>query len=137
MTLSRFLLTAVSSLLLVCTAQAQTLKIGASAGVHADTLAAAVADAKKAGLDVKIVEFTDWTTPNEAVASGDLDLNYFQHQAFLDNAIQQRGYKFAVAGIGVLPNIGLFSYKIKRFDELKEGAKVAVASDPVNQGRGL
>ena len=137
MKLTRLLLTAVSSLLLVCTAHAQTLKIGASAGVHADALAAAVADARKAGLDVKIVEFTDWTTPNEAVATGDLDLNYFQHQAFLDNAIQQRGYKFAVAGIGVLPNIGLFSYKIKRFDELKDGAKVAVASDPVNQGRGL
>ena len=63
MKLTRFLLTAVSSLLLVCTAQAQTLKIGASAGVHADTLAAAVAEAKKAGLDVKIVEFTDWTRP--------------------------------------------------------------------------
>lgn len=137
MKLSQLLLTALSSLLLSGLVQAQTLKIGASAGVHADTLAAAVADAKKAGLDVKIIEFTDWTTPNEAVASGDLDLNYFQHQAFLDNAIQQRGYKFAVAGIGVLPNIGLFSYKIKGFDELKPGAKVAVASDPVNQGRGL
>ena len=96
-----------SSLLLSGMVQAQTLKIGASAGVHADTLAAAVADAKKAGLDVKIIEFTDWTTPNEAVASGDLDLNYFQHQAFLDNAIQQRGYKFAVAGIGVLPSAAL------------------------------
>ena len=118
-------------------AQAQTLRIGASAGVHADTVAAAVAEAKKQGLDVKVIEFTDWTTPNEALAAGDLDLNYFQHQAFLDNAIQQRGYKFAVAGIGVLPNIGLFSYKIKHFEELKEGAKVAVASDPVNQGRGL
>ena len=129
--------TAFAALLLSVSAQAQTLKIGASAGVHADALAAAVADAKKAGLDVKIVEFTDWTTPNEAVAAGDLDLNYFQHQAFLDNAIAQRGYKFAVAGVGVLPNIGLFSYKIKRFDELKDGAKVAVASDPVNQGRGL
>lgn len=118
-------------------ASAQTLRIGASAGVHADTVAAAVADAKKQGLDVKVIEFTDWTTPNEALAAGDLDLNYFQHQAFLDNAIQQRGYKFAVVGIGVLPNIGLFSYKIKRFDELKDGARVAVASDPVNQGRGL
>ena len=137
MKLPRLLLTLVSSLLLSGLAQAQTLKIGASAGVHADTLAAALPEARKAGLDVKIIEFTDWTTPNEAVATGDLDLNYFQHQAFLDNAIQQRGYPFAVAGIGVLPNIGLFSYRIKRFDELKDGAKVAVASDPVNQGRGL
>lgn len=118
-------------------AQAQPLKIGASAGVHADTLAAALPDAKKAGLDVKIIEFTDWTTPNAALAAGDLDVNYFQHQAFLDNAIKERGYKFEVVGLGVLPNIGLFSYKVKSFAEVKDGAKVGVASDPVNQGRGL
>ena len=115
----------------------QTLRIGASAGVHADALHAAVADARKAGLDVKVIEFTDWTTPNEALANGDLDLNYFQHQAFLDNAIKQRGYKFEVAGVGVLPNIGLFSQRIKALSELKDGASVAVANDPVNQGRGL
>ena len=131
------LVSLLSGLLLACTVHAQTLKIGASAGVHADTLEAAVAEAKKQGLDVKIVEFTDWTTPNAALESGDLDLNYFQHQAFLDNAIKQRGYKFAVVGVGVLPNIGLFSYKIRRFEDLKDGAQVAVASDPVNQGRGL
>lgn len=136
---NQFILAAASSLLFwgAAHAQNQTLKIGASAGVHADTLAAAVADAKKAGLDVKIVEFTDWTTPNAALAAGDLDVNYFQHQAFLDNAVKERGYKFAVVGLGVLPNIGLFSYKIKNFSELKDGAKVGVASDPVNGGRGL
>ena len=133
----KLLLSLISGLVLACTVHAQTLKIGASAGVHADTLEAAVAEAKKQGLDVRIVEFTDWTTPNAALESGDLDLNYFQHQAFLDNAIKQRGYKFAVVGLGVLPNIGLFSYKIKRFEDLKEGAQVAVANDPVNQGRGL
>lgn len=126
-----------AGLLITATAQAQTLRIGASAGVHADALHAAVADARKAGLDVKVVEFTDWTTPNEALANGDLDLNYFQHQAFLDNAVKNRGYKFEVVGLGVLPNIGLFSYKIKSFAELKDGATVAVANDPINQGRGL
>ena len=137
MKISRFITALATGLLFALSASAQTLRIGASAGVHADALHAAVADARKQGLDVKVIEFTDWTTPNEALAAGDLDLNYFQHQAFLDNAIQQRGYKFAVAGIGVLPNIGLFSYRIKKFSELKDGAQVGVASDPVNQGRGL
>lgn len=131
------LVSLLSGLLLLGAAQAQTLKIGASAGVHADALHAAVADARKEGLDVKVIEFTDWTTPNAALAAGDIDINYFQHQAFLDNAVRERGYKFAVAGLGVLPNIGLFSYKIKSFAELKDGAKVGVASDPVNGGRGL
>ncbi|NML18861.1 MetQ/NlpA family ABC transporter substrate-binding protein [Azohydromonas caseinilytica] len=134
---TRLLLTALSTVLVWGAAQAQALKIGASAGVHADTLDAAAREARKQGLDVKVIEFTDWTTPNAALAAGDLDANYFQHQAFLDNAIKERGYKFAVAGVGVLPNIGLFSYRIKNFGELKDGAKVGVASDPVNQGRGL
>jgi D-methionine transport system substrate-binding protein len=134
---SRLLLPLLASLFVWGAAQAQTLKVGASAGVHADTMEAAAREARKQGLDVKVIEFTDWTTPNTALQAGDLDLNYFQHQAFLDNAIKERGYKFAVAGVGVLPNIGLFSYRIKKLDELKDGAKVAVASDPVNQGRGL
>jgi len=137
MKLQKFLLSALAAFLVTGAAQAQTLKIGASAGVHADALNAAIKDAKKQGLDVKVIEFTDWTTPNTALEAGDLDLNYFQHQAFLDNAIKQRGYKFAVVGVGVLPNIGLFSYKIKKFDELKDGAQVAIANDPANQGRGL
>ncbi|WP_157264347.1 MetQ/NlpA family ABC transporter substrate-binding protein [Azohydromonas aeria] len=134
---SRLLLSFLAGFFVWGAAQAQTLKVGASAGVHADTMEAAAREARKQGLDVKVIEFTDWTTPNTALQAGDLDLNYFQHQAFLDNAVKERGYKFAVAGIGVLPNIGLFSYRIKKFDELKDGAKVAVASDPVNQGRGL
>lgn len=116
---------------------AQTLKVGVTPGALADSVQVAIQEAKKQGLDVKLVEFTDWTTPNEALASGDIDVNYFQHQAFLDNAIKERGYKFGVAGVGVLSNIGLYSYRIKRFEDLKEGAKVGVASDPVNQGRGL
>ncbi len=130
---------AIAAMLLMSAAPvaAQTLKIGASAGVHADTVRAAVAEAKRQGLDVKIIEFTDWTLPNEALAAGDLDLNYYQHQHFLDHAIRQRGYKFAVVGVGVLSNVGLFSLKVKRLEDLKEGARVALASDPTNQVRGL
>ena len=61
---------------------AQTLKVGVTPGALADSVQVAIQEAKKQGLDVKLVEFTDWTTPNEALASGDIDVNYFQHQAF-------------------------------------------------------
>jgi len=118
-------------------AQAAPLKIGVTPGALADSVEVAAAEARKQGLDVKVIEFTDWTTPNVALASGDLDLNYFQHQAFLDNAIKERGYAFKSVGVGVLPNIGLYSSRVQRFDQLKPGARVGVASDPVNQGRGL
>jgi D-methionine transport system substrate-binding protein len=129
-----------SALLLASTsllAHAQVIKIGVTPGALADSVNVAAQEAKKQGLEVKVIEFTDWTTPNSALQSGDIDVNYFQHQAFLDNAIKERGYKFHSAGLGVLANIGLYSYKVKRFEDLKEGAKVGVANDPVNQGRGL
>ncbi|WOI47978.1 MetQ/NlpA family ABC transporter substrate-binding protein [Acidovorax sp. BLS4] len=123
------------------TATAQTpappLRIGVTPGSLADSVQVAAQEARQQGLDVKVIEFTDWTAPNTALAAGDIDLNYFQHQAFLDNAIRERGYAFVSVATGLLPNIGLYSLKVQRFADLKDGARVGVANDPVNQGRGL
>lgn len=118
-------------------AAAQTVKIGLLPGVYADSVNAVVDEAKAKGLDIQIVEFTDWTTPNIALQSGDIDVNYFQHQPFMDNASKARGYEFASAGVGVLANIGLYSLKHKSFEEIPQGGTVAIANDPINQGRGL
>lgn len=118
--------------------QAQTpLRIGVTPGALADSIEVAAAEARHQGLDVQVIEFSDWTTPNTALAAGDLDVNYFQHQAFLDNAIKERGYALRSVGVGILSNIGLYSTRVKSFAELRDGAVVGVASDPVNQGRGL
>ncbi len=116
---------------------AAELRIGVTPGALADSIQVAATEAKAKGLDVRIVEFSDWTTPNVALDSGDLDLNYFQHQAFLDNAVRQNGFKLKSVGLGLLPNIGLYSERYTRLTDLPAGAKVAVANDPVNQGRGL
>lgn len=118
-------------------AVAETVKVGVVPGVYADSIEALIPEAKAKGLDIEVVEFSDWTTPNIALQSGDIDVNYFQHQPFLDNAISERGYDFKSAGIGVLANIGLYSLKHKSFDEVPDGGTVAIANDPVNQGRGL
>jgi D-methionine transport system substrate-binding protein len=76
-------------------------------------------------------------TPNEALQSGDIDANLFQHIPFLNNAIEARGYKFTpIAPTYVLP-VGLYSKKIAKIDEVHPGSTVAVASDPVNEARGL
>lgn len=118
-------------------AAAETIRIGVLPGVYADSVAAAVDDAKAQGLDVKVIEFSDWTTPNLALQSGDIDVNYFQHRPFMDNAAKAAGFDFADAGIGILANIGLYSLKHKSFAEIPDRGTVAVASDPVNQGRCL
>ena len=130
-------LVATAALIFSVPAMAETLKVGVVPGVYADSIQALVPEAKAKGLDIQIVEFSDWTTPNIALQSGDIDVNYFQHQPFLDNAISERGYDFKSAGIGVLANIGLYSLKYKKFEDIPDGGKVAIANDPVNQGRGL
>ena len=116
---------------------ADKLRIGVVPGAYGDSVAVAAKEAKRQGIDVQVVEFTDWTTPNVALDAGDLDLNYFQHQPFLDNAIQKNGYKLASAGTGILSNVGLYSLKYKSLTALPQGAKVGIANDPVNQGRAL
>lgn len=118
-------------------AMAETLTIGVTPGSLADSIEVAATEARSQGLDVKVIEFTDWTTPNVALNAGDLDVNYFQHQAFLDNAVAETGYKLKSVAVGLLPNLGLYSSKFKSFGDLPQGGRVGVASDPVNQGRGL
>jgi D-methionine transport system substrate-binding protein len=116
---------------------AEPLKVGTSSGPVADIIQFAAARAKDQALDVKVVEFSDWVTPNEALQSGDIDANLFQHIPFLNAAIEARGYKFTpVAPTYVIP-VGLYSKKIGKIDEVHEGSTVAVASDPVNEARGL
>ena len=104
---------------------ARPLKVGVTPGAYADSVIAAAADAKARGLDVEAVEFSDWTTPNLALDSGDIDVNYFQHRPFLDNAIKERGYRFTDVGVGTLANIGLYSLKHKSFAEIPDRGSVA------------
>lgn len=128
---------AVALSLMTAAATAQTLTIGVTPGSLADSVEVAASEAREQGLDVRVIEFSDWATPNIALNAGDLDLNYFQHQAFLDNAVAETGFALTSIATGILPNLGLYSSRHASFDDLPEGGRVGVASDPVNQGRGL
>lgn len=112
------------------------LKLGTTAA-FAPPLEAAVAEAEKQGLKVELIEFSDWIAPNVSLANGDIDVNYFQHIPFLENAKKEAGYDLVPYAPGVINNVGLYSRQYKSFDALPKGAKVAIANDPVNGGRGL
>lgn len=103
----------------------------------AKPLQVAADEAKQQGLNVKLVEFSDWNTPNITLNHGDIDANFFQHQPFLDNAKKETDFKIKAFAKGAATHVGLYSKKIKSFDELKDHAKVVVPNDPVNQGRAL
>ncbi|MCP1633484.1 MetQ/NlpA family ABC transporter substrate-binding protein [Kerstersia gyiorum] len=118
-------------------AGAQTLKVGVTPGALADSAQIAADEARAAGLEVQIVEFTDWTLPNTALVNGDLDLNYYQHQAFLDTFNRENRQDLRSVGPGVRGNIGLFSRRYTTLASLPQGARVALANDTSNQTRAL
>jgi D-methionine transport system substrate-binding protein len=133
----RSLLAAAAVFPFVARAADAPLKIGSPAGPFGDILGYAIELAHRQGLEAKKIEFTDWITPNEALALGDIDANLFQHIPFLNAAIKARGYQLVpIAATTVMP-MALFSHKLKSLDQVPAGATVAIANDPVNGARGL
>ena len=114
----------------------QELVIGISPS-FAKPLQAAAAEAEQQGIHVKLVEFSDWNTPNITLNHGDIDANFFQHQPFLDNAKKETDFKIKAFDVGAATHVGLYSKKYQRFEDLPESAKVVIPNDPVNQGRAL
>ncbi|MCZ8313739.1 MetQ/NlpA family ABC transporter substrate-binding protein [Phreatobacter sp.] len=119
-------------------AQARTpLRVGVTAGPHAQILEAVKPVAAARGLDLRIVEFSDFILPNAALAAGDLDLNSYQHKPFLDQ--QNADRKYGLVGVGFTVNfpIGVYSKRHKSFAEVPAGAQVSIPNDPTNGARAL
>ncbi|AWT42037.1 MULTISPECIES: MetQ/NlpA family ABC transporter substrate-binding protein [Streptomyces] len=93
--------------------------------------------AEKAGLDLEVKEFTDYVTPNTATEDGSVGANYFQNQPYLDDFNKKKGTHIVPVVTVHLEPLGLYSHKVKKADELKSGATVAVPNDTVNEARAL
>lgn len=113
------------------------IKIGATAGPHAEVVEAVAKEAEKQGIKIKVVEFSDYITPDKALADGDVDLVSYQHKPFLDNFNKQNGTDLTAIGNTILMRMGVYSNKVKSVDQLQDGAIVAIPNDPTNGGRGL
>ncbi|MDQ8038940.1 MAG: MetQ/NlpA family ABC transporter substrate-binding protein [Rickettsiella sp.] len=88
-------------------------------------------------LDIKIIEFSDYSLPNMALNDGSLDANMFQHQFFLDEEIKNKHYSLVpIAKLFVYP-MGIYSQKIQHLNELKQNAIIAIPNDPSNEARAL
>lgn len=115
----------------------KAISIGVVPGAHADVMEFVKSLAEKKGLHIKIVEFNDYILPNAALAQGDIDLNSYQHQPFLDEQIKSRHYKLTPIGKTILFPIALYSRKITNIKDLKDKATIAIPNDPTNGGRAL
>jgi D-methionine transport system substrate-binding protein len=114
------------------------LKVGTISGPDSQLIEVAKKVAKdKYGLDIKIIEFTDYVEPNTALNDGSIDANIFQHQPYLTKQIQDRHYKLVSVGKTFVFPMGVYSKKIKHFGEIPQGATIAIPNDPSNEGRAL
>ncbi|MFO7307209.1 MAG: MetQ/NlpA family ABC transporter substrate-binding protein [Pseudomonadota bacterium] len=118
-------------------AQAETIKVGVTPGPHAQILEAVKPIAAKKGLDIEIIEFSDYVVPNAALDAGELHANSFQNQPYLDNQVADRGFKIESVGLTVNFPLGIYSKKYKSWSEVPDGATIAIQNDPTNGGRSL
>lgn len=114
-----------------------TLKIGASPVPHSEILAFIKEDLEAEGINLEIVEFTDYVTPNLSLNDEEIDANFFQHGPYLESFNQEHGLSLqGVVEVHVEP-LGLYSKKIETVEDLKERATIAIPNDPTNGGRAL
>ncbi|TAM75488.1 MetQ/NlpA family ABC transporter substrate-binding protein [bacterium] len=118
-------------------AEPQHLKIGVTAGPHAEVMDVVKRVAARQGLDIQIIEFTDYIQPNAALDGGDLDANSFQHQPYLDGQVKDRHYQIVSIAKTLDFPMGIYSRKIKHLADVKPGARFGLPNDPTNEGRAL
>lgn len=113
------------------------IKVGATPDPHGVLLELVKDNLAEEGYDLQIVEFTDYVTPNEALASGELDANYFQHLPYMESANAERGYHLVNAGGIHIEPLALYSNDYDSIEAIPDGATIAIPNDPTNEGRAL
>lgn len=88
-------------------------------------------------IELELVVFEDYATPNTALSSGDLDLNAYQHRLFLEEYNADAGDDLVEIAATTFNPLGLYSDTITSVEEIEEGYSVAIPNDPSNGGRAL
>ncbi|HEV7437608.1 MAG TPA: MetQ/NlpA family ABC transporter substrate-binding protein [Pseudorhizobium sp.] len=135
--MKKFILAAAIAAFAAGSAAAETIKVGVTPGPHAQIMEKVKEVAATKGLDIEILEFSDYVVPNQALNDGELNANSFQHQPYLDNQVTDRGFDLVSVAKNVNFPMGVYSKKVKSLDELEDGATVSIPNDPTNGGRAL
>ena len=114
----------------------KTVRIGIT-GSNDPALQAVVKKVKKEGINIKVVEFSDYSQPNTALAQGEIDMNDFQTYTFQSDWNKKHKTNIVSIGETVVAPMSLFSKKITSLSQLKKGDKIAIPNDVTNEGRPL
>ncbi|MBA4117719.1 MAG: metal ABC transporter substrate-binding protein [Candidatus Puniceispirillum sp.] len=118
-------------------ALAGALKVGVTAGPHAQIMAHLKERTAKQGLTLDVIEFDDFVLPNTALFEKELDVNSYQHEPYLTEQNQARGMDLVSVGKTIILPLGLYSKTLKKIEDVPYGAKIAIPSDVSNGGRAL
>ncbi len=128
------------SVLVACSSKEtdlEKIKIGVTPEPHRALIELVVDDLKEQGVEVEVIEFTDYVTPNTTLADGDLDANFFQHAPYFDDFIKKQELDLVSIGNVHVEPMALYSNSIESIDDLKDGSDIAIPNDSVNGGRAL
>lgn len=114
-----------------------TVKLGIMGGSDEEIWDPVKKSVASKGINIEYVFFTDYTQPNAALANGDIDLNAFQHYAYLNDEKSNFDYQIESVGDTYITALNLYSTKYKGIDEIPEGGSIAIPNDAVNGGRAL
>ncbi|GLY68179.1 MetQ/NlpA family ABC transporter substrate-binding protein [Amycolatopsis taiwanensis] len=118
------------------TAGRTTVRIGVT-DISADYWKTYTEIAAQQGIDVQLVNFSDYSQANPALSQGQLDLNDFQHILFLANYNASRNDTLTPIGSTYVVPLSLYSRKHATVAEIPSGGQVAIPNDPTNQARAL
>ena len=113
------------------------VSIGVVGSIYEDLWAPAQKALKAEGINLKIVQFSDYVTPNNALNNGEIDLNAFKHRIFLENEAGSQNYDIKLIGNTFIIPLNLYSSKVKSVNELKNGVTIAIPNDVTNGGRAI
>ena len=118
-------------------AETVTLKVGASITPHAEILAQCKPILAEQGIDLQVVEYTDYVQPNTAVEEGDLDANYFQHINYLNWFNGDYNTHLVQACMVHYEPFGIYAGKVASLDALSDGDEIIIPNDGSNETRAL
>lgn len=98
---------------------------------------ATLPETKAAGIKLEVKNFTDYVSMNTAVANKEIDVNAFQSYAYLVAFNESNKDKIAPLSTTYLEPMGIYSSKVKKLDEFKTGATIAIPNDGANESRAL
>lgn len=118
-------------------AEEVTITVGASSVPHAEILEEATPLLAEEGINLEIEQYEEYVLPNDDLASGTLDANFFQHIPYLEQTVEDTGYELThIGGIHIEP-MGAYSKSIESIDEIEDGTEVILSNSVSDHGRVL